>query len=66
MAKKKLPIIERLETFWEQHNSKLNAIIGKATVPAMRSGDPLAKEVHSDLLDFAHWVDEQFEGMDEA
>ena len=41
------------------------SIIGKATVPAMRSGDPLAKEVHSDLLDLAHWVDEQFEGMDE-
>ena len=65
MADEKLPILERLETFWEQHNQQLNAIIGKATVPAMRSGDPLAKEVHQDLLDLAVWVDEQMEGLDE-
>lgn len=66
MTAKKLPILERLETFWEQHNQKLNTIIGKATGPAMRSGDPLAKEVHNDLLDLAIWVDEQFEGIDES
>lgn len=62
----KLPILERLETFWEQFNQKLNTIIGKATVPAMQSGDPLAKEVHHDLLDLATWVDEQMEEVDEA
>lgn len=55
-----------LNEFWEQHNSKLNTIIGKATVPAMRSGDPLAKEVHQDLLEFAIWVDEQLEALVEG
>lgn len=55
----------KLEAFWAQHNERLNTIIGKATVPAMRSGDPLAKEVHQDLLDFAIWVDEQMEEVKE-
>lgn len=47
---------EQLKGFWEEHNRRLNTIIGKATVPAMRSGDPLAKEVHQDLLEFSIWV----------
>lgn len=54
---------ETLETLWEQHNSKLNTIIGKATVPAMRSEDPLAKEVHRDLLELATWFDEEMERL---
>ena len=52
-----------LETLWEQHNSKLNTLTGKATVPAMRSGDPLAKEVHRDLLALAIWFDKEMERL---
>jgi hypothetical protein len=54
-----MPLNSEFETLWEQHNSKLNTLIGKATVPAMRSGDPLAKEVHRDLLELATWFDEE-------
>lgn len=56
----------KLETLWEQHNSKLNTLIGKATVPAMRSGDPLAKEVHRDLIELATWFDEQMEQLNDG
>lgn len=56
-------MIEKLAVFWKEHNSRLNTIIGKATVPSMRTEDPLAKEVHLDLINFANWVDEQLAGM---
>jgi hypothetical protein len=63
----KLPILERrLETFQEQHNQKLNTIIGKISVPAMQTRDPMVMECHRQLIDLAVWVDEQFEGLDES
>ena len=53
-----------LEELWEQHNSKVNTLIGKLSVGAAQSGNPLVKEVHKDLIDFAHWFDEQMESTD--
>jgi len=42
---------------WQQHNSKVNTIIGKLT---MARGIPIVKEAHQDLIDFAVWFDEEF------
>jgi hypothetical protein len=54
---------EKVEQFWEEHNAKLNTIIGKITVPAMTLGNAMVKEVHTELLDLAHWVDEQMKSI---
>jgi hypothetical protein len=62
----KLPILERLETFWEQHNQRLNTIIGKLSVGAAVTREAHTLQSHHDLIDFAHWVDEQMEGLDET
>lgn len=49
----------RMDEIWEQHNSKVNTIIGKLT---MARGIPIVKEAHQDLIDFAIWFDEQMDG----
>jgi len=51
----------RMDEIWEQHNSKVNTIIGKLT-GVMVTRNPLVKEAHQDLIDFAIWIDEQMEG----
>jgi hypothetical protein len=51
----------RMDEIWEQHNSKVNTIIGKLTA-AMVTRNPLVKEAHQDLIDFAIWFDEQMDG----
>jgi hypothetical protein len=53
----------KLEVLWQEHNSKINSVIGKLTVPAMSTfkSDPLLREAHQDLIDFAAWFDEQME-----
>lgn len=61
----KLPILERLETFQEQLNSKINTLIGKLSVPAMQTRHPMVMECHHELIDLGMWVDEQMEGLDE-
>jgi hypothetical protein len=55
-----------LEEFWEEHNSKLNTIIGKLSVPAMQTNLPLVKECHRELIDFAGWVDDSLESVSES
>jgi len=52
---------ERMDEIWEQHNSKVNTIIGKLT---MARGIPIVKEAHQDLIDFAIWFDEQMDGAE--
>ncbi len=52
-----------LDKVWEEHNSKLNTIIGKLT-GAMVTRNPLVKGAHQDLIDFAIWFDEQMEGVE--
>jgi hypothetical protein len=54
---------EKLDAFWSEHNTKLNTIIGKLSVPAMMGGHPLVKQCHQELIDLAHWVDEQLEAI---
>ena len=51
----------QLEKLWEEHNSKVNSIIGKLTVPAMSGTTTYVKECHQELIDFAHWFDEEME-----
>lgn len=60
-----LPVLERLEAFWEQHNQRINTIIGKLCIPAMQTRHPMVIECHRELIDFAAWVDEQFKGIEE-
>ena len=54
---------DKLEKLWGEHNSKINQIIGKLTVPAMQGGNTYVKECHQELIDFAHWFDEQMENL---
>lgn len=54
---------EQLEKLWENHNSKINHIIGKLIVPAMSGKDPIVKEAHQNLIDFANWFDEEMEKL---
>jgi hypothetical protein len=51
----------KLEKLWEEHNSKINRIIGKLTVPAMQNSAPYVKECHQELIDLANWFDEEME-----
>jgi len=51
----------RLDEIWEEHNSKVNTIIGKLTA-ALVTRNPMVKEAHQDLIDFAIWFDEQMDG----
>lgn len=43
---------ERMDEIWEEHNSKVNTIIGKLTA-ALVTRNPMVKEAHQDLIDFA-------------
>jgi hypothetical protein len=52
---------EELDKLWSEHNSKIDQIIGKLTVPAMQSSAPYVKECHQELIDLAHWFDEEME-----
>lgn len=51
----------KLEKLWEEHNSKVNSIIGKLTVPAMQGGNTYVRECHQELIDLANWFDEEME-----
>lgn len=53
-----------LAAFWEEHNSKINTIIGKLTAAKFR-GNLLVDEAHQNLIDFAIWFDEQMEHINE-
>lgn len=48
------------DPFYLEHQSRVNGMIGKLTL-ARVNGDPLVKEVHQELIDFANWFDETFE-----
>ncbi len=50
---------KQLEKIWSEHNSKLNSIIGKLTIPAMQGNSPQVKQCHQELVDFANWFDEE-------
>jgi hypothetical protein len=52
---------QQLEELWEAHNSKLDSLIGKLTVPAMQSNVPHVKQCHQELIDLANWFDEEME-----
>ncbi len=54
---------EKLEKLWEEHNSRLNQVIGKLTVPAMQGGNMYVKECHQELIDLANWFDEEMENL---
>ncbi len=53
-----------LEELWEQHNSKVNRMIGELSVGAAQTENTHIKQVHQDLIDFANWFDEQMETID--
>lgn len=53
-----------IEKFWEEHNKRLNTIVGKLSVPAARLQDPLLKECHKELIDLGVWVDESLEEIE--
>ncbi len=55
----------RMDEIWEQHNSKVNTIIGKLSVGAAVTREPHTVQSHKDLIDFANWFDEQMGGTDE-
>lgn len=57
---------EKLEQLWEQHNKKVITMIGKLSVPAMALGHPLVREVHSELIAFAAWFDDEMEKVDDT
>lgn len=45
--------------FYNEHQRRINEMIGKLTVPARR--DPLVREVHAALIELSNWFDEEFE-----
>lgn len=45
--------------FYNEHQERINEMIGKLTVPALR--DPLVREVHRDLIALSIWFDKNFE-----
>lgn len=47
---------ETIYDFWEQHNTKLNEIIGKNLVSTR-------EEIATELINFAGWVDEKLEEL---
>lgn len=54
---------DKFDVLWQEHNSKINQIIGKLIVPAMSGKDPIVKEAHQNLIDFANWFDEEMEKL---
>lgn len=52
-----------LEAIWEEHNSRVNKLIGKMSVVAARNGG-LAREAHQELIDLSIWFDEQMEEVE--
>lgn len=52
---------KKLEQLWQEHNNRLNGIIGRLTVPAMMKVHPLSTEGHQMLVEFSNWFDEEME-----